>query len=178
MKIEELLEAIALNSASEQDQLAAVTLHGSVIRYIKSPSEAVQLAAVQQYGRAIKYIENPSEAVQLAAVNRNGFAIQFIKDPSEAVQLAAVKQNGSAIEYIENPSEAVQLAAVKEAKDLVFSEYNITSKDSVLIKLLTFIKSDRLKNQMILYYVLRHTYPEWPEWAAIEKSLRASKIIK
>ena len=101
-------------SPSEDVQLAAVEIDGSVIQYIQNPSEAVRLAAVRQSCSAIQYIQNPSKEVQLAAVQKNGWAIRYLNNPSESVKFAAVGQSSDAIHHIHDPSELLQLVAVRQ----------------------------------------------------------------
>jgi hypothetical protein len=80
---------------------------------LDSASEEEQIAAVQKNGRAINYIKNPSEAVQLAAVKQNAIVIQRIKNPSDAVQLAAVKNQPWALQYIKKTrNKTVILTAI------------------------------------------------------------------
>jgi len=57
------------------------------------------------------------------------------------------------------------------------TRFKIFDKDSGLKQVLLNYKNGHLKYDIILYYVLRHEHPEWPEWAAIDKSLRASGMI-
>lgn len=118
MNIKQLIhESTDINSATEAEQIAAVSKIQSNIRYIDNPSETVQLAAVR--GRigtdnmyAIQFIPNPSEAVKLASLQYAGHSLRYIRKPSEEMKLAAVTQSGTAIRYIDKPSDQVKLVAV------------------------------------------------------------------
>lgn len=149
--------SVILNTASEEKQIEVVTRYGGAIQYIKNPSEAVQMAAVQEDGLSIHYIENPSKAVQLAALEEDGRAIKYIKNPSEEIQLAAVRQSGWAIDYIEHPaSKAVVLTAMlKMFKD---GDFDLES----------FGRG--------FYDTYRSRYPDWPEWAQLDKAMNKSEL--
>jgi hypothetical protein len=80
-------------STNKQVQMAAVTLDGGAIKYIKNPDREVQMAAVTQNGYAIHYIKNPDRELQMAAVSRNEYAIQYINNPDSEVIALANRKN-------------------------------------------------------------------------------------
>ena len=53
---------------TEEEQLNAVELDISKIRYIKNPSEEVQLEVVRKDGSIIEFLKSPSEKVIRAAI--------------------------------------------------------------------------------------------------------------
>lgn len=107
------VEIRKIKNPSEEVQMAAVTVNGDALQYIKNPSPAVQLAAVKEYAPAIQYIENPSEELQMVAVKSSPGTLRNIKNPSRKVQLFLVQYDGNLLRLIENPSEEVQMAAIK-----------------------------------------------------------------
>lgn len=121
---------------------------------LNSVSEKEQIAAVSNDGNLIYYIENPSESVQLAAVTSDPSAVRHIENPSEQVQLATVKQNGGMLGWIKDPA----------------------SKQVIMTAILNVYKTnldlftDPVYNKNF-YMKYRNQYPDWPEWAIIDKSL-------
>lgn len=148
--------------ATEAMKLAAVKQNGGAIYYIKDPSEAVKLAAVTQNCSEIRWIKDPSDAIKIAAVKKGFWCIQDIDDQSEELQIAAVKQNGLAIEYIRKPTPRAWEIA----------------KHDVLKHLLTDIKDQYDIGAERLYKNIRGKNCPWPELDAIERSMKAMRIIE
>lgn len=111
----------SLATASEQDQLKAISKNHWDIQHMPNASPKVRMAALKSNGNAIEYINNPTEQEKLAAViYGTADTISKIKDPSEAMKLAAVDSKGNhgyALRYIENPSDPVIMTAMK--KDII-----------------------------------------------------------
>lgn len=131
-----------MNSASEQEKLAAVSQNPQDIRYIQNPSEAVQLAAVQNNGRAIRYIKQPSEVVQLNAVRNTPFALTFIRTKDAK-------------------SKTVILTGI-----LALLKGTITYKGTRLVEEFNYL--DALIPNIERFEPL---YEDWDEWNLIENAL-------
>lgn len=182
-EIDKLTGYVDLNAVSEEDQLKAIQKLPSDIKKISNPSEKLQLAAVTKTSGVIRFIKNPTEQVKLLAVSDNGGTIQYMKNPSEELQLAAVTNRGNAIHYIKNPSEQVQLAAVKQNGLALGSIENPANKTVILTGILKMLKDKDFKlhnwdYSISLYTRYKKQYPDWPEWAVIDKSLQAQKRLK
>ena len=89
-----------LDTADEQEQIAAVTEHPLDISKIKNPSDAVQIAAINKMPSVFRYLKNPSERVQIVAVTRDPSNIHKIPNPSNNVIVAVIDSNGHVIEHI------------------------------------------------------------------------------
>ncbi len=91
----------------------------------------------------------------------------------EEAELELVKKDGMLIMYMHNPSEAVQLAAVKENPFAIHEIENVKSKAVVLTAILAMIKTESLINAKGLAKDFKQRYPDWPEWAVIDRSIKA-----
>lgn len=134
---------------------------------LNSASEAEQLAVVKKTPWLIDNISNPSDTVQMAAIKTNPCVIRAIENPIEAAQLIVVQENPALMNYIKNSSsKKVVITAI-----LGLIKLHLTSDDSD-------IHEDFLLELRPIYKKYRTKYPNWPEWDAIDKSLKTSGMIK
>jgi hypothetical protein len=161
-------ESVIDDSASEAEQIAAVSEHGWKIAGIANPSEAVQMAAVKKYGRAIEHIENPTEAVQIEAAKTYYDAIATLIDknitPSLTVQLTALERGAFAIEEIEMINPGIWT--------------NSQAKRLLLKNLINYINTDRHQLALRLFKHIKDRQIDWPELDTIQRKLKKLNVIK
>jgi hypothetical protein len=101
------INIIGIDNPSEEQQLAAVTSDGLMIKHIKgSKSEKVCLAAVEQNPRALFKMKNRDRtpAVCLAAVKKDGVVLLCIKNQTPEMCRIAVAQNARFTKYVKDKS--------------------------------------------------------------------------
>lgn len=105
------------------------------------------------------------ELEQLSLVHNYPHEILAIPNPSEKLQITAVKKDWSVFEFLDHPTKTVVLTTIlimmKKMPDL--------SRDG------RYTDADMFWE---IYDEYHSRFPDWPEWTAIDKSLRTSGLIK
>ncbi len=91
----------------------------------------------------------------------------------ELKALELVKKDGMNIMYVYLPSEAVQLAAVKQNPFAIYEIDEMKSKTVILTAILGMLKNESIHNAKSLTKDFKKQYPDWPEWAIIDRSIKA-----
>ena len=79
-----------------------LSIHGCVLKYIKTQTPAICALAVYQNGLALTYVDDQTPVICELAVQQNGLALSYVDTDKQTLELCilAVKQNKDAIHYV------------------------------------------------------------------------------